>query len=154
MPKEIERKYLVVGDSWRQHATGTDYRQGFLSTEKERVVRIRVAGKTGFVTIKGISTGVTRTEFEYEIPLEDAETMLEELCFKPLIEKTRYRITYKDLVWEVDEFHGDNQGLIVAEVELASEDQAIALPEWVGIEVSSDSKYFNSNLILNPYSQW
>ena len=154
MPKEIERKFLVVDDSWRKNAEGTVFRQGFLSTDKERVVRIRVAGSIGFITIKGIAQGVTRTEYEYEIPLHDAETMLNELCIRPFIEKTRFRIEYEGLVWEVDEFHGDNQGLIVAEVELQSEDQKFALPPWAGDEVSDNPKYFNSNLIHTPYSRW
>jgi len=154
MGKEIERKYLVKGDSWRALATGTVYRQGYLSTVKERTVRVRTINDTGFLTIKGITRGVSRLEFEYEIPEADARQLLDELCEKPLVEKSRYKINYAGLTWEVDEFAGANEGLIVAEVELESEGQQIDLPEWIGEEVSGDPRYFNSNLIAHPYTRW
>jgi len=154
MGTEIERKFLVKGDSWRQGATGTVYRQGYLSTVKERTVRERTVGDVGWLTIKGLTRGATRTEFEYAVPLADATQMLNELCEQPLIEKTRYRIPHAGLVWEVDEFAGVNEGLIVAEVELSSEDQQVELPAWVDAEVSGDPRYFNANLVAHPYSRW
>lgn len=154
MGKEIERKYLIKDDTWRKHASGTTYRQGYLSTVKERTVRVRTIDDKGFLTIKGITIGATRREYEYEIPTEDANEMLDELCEKPIIEKTRFKISHAGLTWEIDEFAGVNQGLIVAEVELESEDQNIDFPPWVGEEVSGDPRYFNSNLIANPFANW
>lgn len=154
MGKEIERKYLVKGDAWRKLATGTVYRQGYLSTVKERTVRVRTINDNGFLTIKGITKGISRLEFEYEIPEADARKLLDELCERPLIEKSRYKITYAGMVWEVDEFAGDNAGLVIAEVELETEDQQIDLPDWIGEEVSGDPRYFNSNLIAHPYTRW
>ena len=154
MGKEIERKYLIKKDDWRELAKGTVYRQGYLSTVKERTVRVRTIDDNGYLTIKGITVGATRAEYEYEIPAKDANYMLDELCEKPIIEKKRYVIDHEDLTWEIDEFDGENQGLIVAEVELAAEDQKIALPDWIGEEVTGDPRYFNSNLIKHPYSKW
>ena len=154
MGKEIERKFLVKNQDFKKFGRGTFIKQGFLSSVKERVVRIRITGHQAFLTIKGISKGAVRTEFEYEIPLEDAEFMMSDLCEKPIIEKFRYRIKAANVVWEVDEFKGLNEGLIVAEIELKSEDQVFDHPEWVGIEVTDDPRYFNSNLIRNPYSTW
>lgn len=154
MPKEIERKFLVSGDQWRALGTATLFRQGYLSVSKERTVRVRVAGDQGFLTIKGISDGISRAEFEYEIPLPDAQEMLDTLCIKPLIEKRRYRIPYGKHVWEVDEFLGENQGLMVAEIELKDAAEIFALPDWIGAEVSDDARYFNSNLIAHPFSKW
>ncbi|MEN8163625.1 MAG: CYTH domain-containing protein [Acidobacteriota bacterium] len=154
MAQEIERKYLLTGDEWKRLAEGTHYRQGYLSTVKERTVRVRTIGEKGFLTIKGITVGVSRLEFEYEIPTGDANEMLDKLCEKPIIEKHRYKIAYGGLVWEVDEFHGVNEGLVIAEVELESADQAIELPAWVGEEVSGDPRYFNANLVNNPYTNW
>ena len=154
MGKEIERKYLIKDDTWRKDASGTTYRQGYLSTVKERTVRVRTIDDKGFLTIKGITIGATRREYEYEIPMADANEMLDELCEKPIIEKTRFKISHASLTWEIDEFAGVNQGLIVAEVELESEDQNINFPPWVGEEVSGDPRYFNSNLIANPFANW
>jgi len=154
MGKEIERKFLIKGDAWRSLAQGTTYRQGYLNRVKERVVRVRTIDDKGFLTIKGITTGATRVEYEYEIPAADADTMLDDLCERYLIEKKRYKIDYREFVWEVDEFLGENQGLIVAEVELESEDQNYEKPEWIGEEVTGDPKYFNSNLVQNPYLKW
>lgn len=153
MGKEIERKYLVQGEEWKALAEGTLYRQGYLNSLKERVVRVRTMGERAALTVKGITVGATRAEFEYEIPFADATNMLE-LCEQPLIEKTRYKIPLGGLVWEVDEFHGVNEGLTVAECELESEDQDIDMPAWVGEEVTGDPRYFNSNLITHPYSAW
>lgn len=154
MALEIERKFLVVGDAWRKLAKGVVYRQGYLSTVKERTVRVRMAGDTGFLTVKGLSVGAKRAEYEYEIPVADAEAMLNELCEQPLIEKTRCKILFDRLIWEVDEFVGDNEGLIVAEVELSDENQEIRLPDWIGEEVTDDPRYFNANLIEHPYKSW
>ncbi|GAB4338912.1 MAG: CYTH domain-containing protein [Calditrichia bacterium] len=154
MGKEIERKFLVKGDDWKKKGKGTVYRQGYLSTVKERVVRVRTVNDKGFLTIKGINRGATRLEFEYEIPVADAKEMLEKLCLRPLIEKTRYVVEYGGLKWEVDEFAGENEGLILAEVELEDEQQKVELPDWIGEEVTGDPRYFNSNLIKNPYTSW
>jgi CYTH domain-containing protein len=154
MGKEIERKYLVKGEEWKAAANGIVYRQGYLSSLKERVVRVRTIENKGFLTIKGITRGVSRSEFEYEISVEDADTMLDDICEKPLIEKKRYKIPVGGLVFEVDEFFGENAGLVVAEVELKDEKQKIDLPGWIGQEVSGDPRYFNSNLIRHPFSKW
>jgi CYTH domain-containing protein len=151
---EIERKFLLVGEAWKKLAQGVRYRQGYLSTSKESTVRVRTIENTGYLTVKGKSTGATRSEFEYEIPVEDANAMLDQLCAKPLIEKNRYKIDYQGFTWEVDEFFGENQGLVVAEIELESEDQPYTKPEWVGAEVTQDQRYFNSNLARNPYCHW
>ena len=154
MAKEIERKFLVKGDAWRGLAKGTSYRQGYLSTVKERIVRVRTVGEKGYLAVKGITVNATRLEYEYEIPAEDANEMLDVLCERPLIEKVRYKVGSGGLTWEIDEFEGDNKGLIVAEVELSDVAQAIELPNWAGDEVTGDPKYFNSNLIAHPYSTW
>ena len=154
MGKEIERKFLVKGEEWKAAARGIVYRQGYLSSIKERVVRVRTIEDKGFLTIKGITKGVSRSEFEYEISVEDANTMLDDICEKPLIEKKRYKVPVGGLVFEVDEFFGENAGLVVAEVELKDEKQKIDLPPWIGAEVSGDPRYFNSNLIAHPFSKW
>lgn len=154
MAKEIERKFLVKGDAWRSLAEGVSYRQGYLNSQKERTVRIRTLGEKAYLTVKGPTRGVTRTEFEYEIPYEDCLAMLEELAEKPIIEKKRYRIPAGSYVWEVDEFFGVNEGLILAEIELPSEDAVFEKPDWIGEEVSGDPRYFNSSLVANPYSVW
>jgi len=154
MAQEIERKFLLKNDTWRANATGTMYRQGYLNSAKERTVRIRTVGDQAFLTIKGISVGATRAEYEYPISLDDCNAMLDDLAEKPLIEKKRYKIRHGELTWEIDEFFGDNQGLIVAEVELQSETQAYEKPPWIGDEVTGDPRYFNSNLIKLPFRQW
>lgn len=153
MGTEIERKFLVRGDAWRT-AEGVLYRQGYLSTVKERTVRVRAAGAQGTLTIKGVSVGAARLEFEYPIPIADANQMLNALCERPLIEKVRYKLAHGGLTWEVDEFLGVNAGLVLAEVELAHEAQAVDQPPWVGAEVTDDPRYFNANLIAHPYTQW
>lgn len=154
MGQEIERKFLVNGTAWKAQAAGTLYRQGYLSNVKERTVRVRIAGEKAFLTIKGLNKGVTRTEFEYPVPVDDAAAMLDGLCERPLIEKTRYVLPSGGYTWEIDEFHGDNDGLVVAEVELRRADDKPPLPEWVGEEVSSDARYFNSNLVKKPFKTW
>lgn len=154
MGVEIERKFLVEGDAWRLGAHGTPYRQGYLSTEPGRVVRVRVAGERGYLTVKGPAAGAARPEFEFEIPARDAEAMLDALCLRPLVEKTRYRIAFRGHAWEVDEFHAENAGLILAEVELGAPDEPVELPPWVGEEVTADPRYSNAALTLNPYQRW
>ena len=154
MAKEIERKFLLKNDAWRALAQGTLYRQGYLNSAKERTVRVRTIGDQAFLTIKGMNVGAARAEYEYPIPLADCNAMLDTLAEKPLIEKKRYKIKCGDLIWEIDEFFGDNLGLIVAEVELQSEDQPFDKPDWIGAEVTSDPRYFNSNLVKHPYTQW
>jgi len=154
MAKEIERKFIVKGDSWRSLGSGKPYRQGYLSTVKERTVRVRTAGNKGYITVKGIAVGATRSEYEYEIPLADANEMLDCLCERPLIEKMRYRIPVNGVTWEVDEFQGENRGLIMAEVELTDQNQAVSLPDWIGAEVTGNPRYLNSNLVAHPFSQW
>jgi CYTH domain-containing protein len=154
MGTEIERKFLVTGDEWRDSAASFEFRQGYLSTVKERTVRVRVAGDRGTLTIKGLTVGATRREFEYDIPLGDARTLLDELCEQPLIEKTRHAVEMEGFTWEIDEFSGVNAGLIVAEIELDHEDQGFPRPPWLGEEVTDDPRYFNANLIHSPYSTW
>lgn len=153
MAKEIERKYLVKGNQWKTLAPGVVYRQGYIPTVGKQTVRVRIVGNQGYLTIKGENVGPTRSEFEYPIPVEDAAEMLHTLCDRPLIEKTRYKIPQGDLVWEVDEFAGENAGLVIAEVELQEENQQIELPEWIERQVT-DPKYYNSNLAKHPYSKW
>ncbi|MBD2512228.1 CYTH domain-containing protein [Nostoc muscorum FACHB-395] len=154
MAKEIERKFLVKGDSWRGLVEGSVYRQGYIATQDKAAVRIRIVGEKSYLTIKGPSIKYSRLEFEYPIPVEDAQEMLEALCERPFIEKIRYKIQSGGLIWEIDEFDGVNKGLILAEVELTDENQEIELPSWIGQEVSDDSRYFNSNLVKHPFSQW
>ncbi len=152
MAVEIERKFLVVGDTWRT-APAVFYSQGYLNRDKLRTVRVRIAGEEAFLTIKGESVGARRAEFEYPIPLWDARELLT-LCEQPLIEKNRRKILHEGFIWEVDEFLGENLGLVVAEIELPAEDSEFPRPEWIGEEVTDDSRYFNSSLSLAPFSQW
>ena len=154
MGQEIERKFLLKNDTWRSEATGTLYRQGYLSSVKERTVRVRTVGDKAFLTIKGVTVGATRAEYEYPIPISDCNAMLDTLAEKPIIEKKRYKVARGGLTWEIDEFFGENQGLIVAEVELEREDQPFVKPDWVGDEVTGDPRYYNANLIRNPYTKW
>jgi adenylate cyclase len=154
MGHEIERKYLVDVTRWSPRDSGTHLVQGYLSSRPERVVRVRIAGDAAKLTIKGPTVGVTRTELEYDIPHADAKLMLDTLCERPLIDKHRYKETIGGRTWEIDVFHGDNDGLVIAEVELQSEDDAIELPPWVGAEVSHDQRYYNSNLLKHPFSSW
>ena len=154
MGVEIERKFLLAGDAWRGLGQPVLLRQGYLSSARERVVRVRIEGEQAMLTIKGANVGATRGEWEYPIPLADAAELLDGLCEQPLIEKVRHRIEHAGMVWEVDEFLGANAGLVVAEIELASEDQPFDKPEWIGAEVSGDARYYNANLIRHPFSQW
>lgn len=156
MAIEIERKFLVADTSadalWRA-APGVAYRQGYLNRDKARTVRVRQAGDAAFLTIKGVSVGATRAEFEYPIPVADAQALLR-LCDGPWVEKTRYVVQHGGTTWEVDVFAGDNAGLVVAEVELHSEAQSFEKPPWLGDEVTHDARYFNSNLASHPFCRW
>lgn len=155
MPVEIERKFLVEGDAWRgQVASESHIMQGYLASSPEVTVRVRVKGDQAFLTIKGESRGVTRREYEYPIPVVDAEEMLRDLAALPPIDKVRHRIPLDGHVWELDVFAGENAGLVMAEIELSAEDEAFAMPDWVGREVSDDARYFNVNLAKNPYRHW
>jgi adenylate cyclase len=154
MAWEIERKFLVRGDGWRRGESGVPCRQGYLSLDPMRTVRVRVAAGRGTLTVKGITRGEVRREFEYEIPLDEAEAMLAELCVSPLIIKTRYRVREEGRLWEVDLFSGENEGLVLAEVELEGSGQSIRLPSWVGEEVTADPRYTNANLVQNPFKYW
>lgn len=154
MSIEIERKFLVIGDDWRHGAVGTEYRQGYLCADHDRTVRVRVAGDQACITIKGGSRGISRMEFEYAIPVDEAMILLVELCEQPVIEKIRYPIEYRGFVWEVDEFLGDNAGLVVAEIELEEVEQAFEKPPWIGAEVSAERRYSNAALARSPFSGW
>lgn len=153
MGQEIERKFLVQGDAWRS-GPRTRIRQGYLRNETGGVVRVRTKGERAYLTIKGTTTGITRLEFEYEIPVRDADEILDSLCLKPLIEKVRYEVRVGRFTWEVDEFLGENAGLVVAEIELEEETQEFPKPDWLGKEVSRDRRYHNVSLVRYPYSQW
>jgi CYTH domain-containing protein len=154
MGKEIEKKFLIVNEDWRRLGTGEHFCQGYLSVEKGRTVRVRTIDNRGFLTIKGPNVGGTRLEFEYDIPVAEAREMLQQLCRKPLIEKTRHKIPFKGFVWEVDEFKGENAGLIFAEIELQYEGQQFTKPAWIGKEVTDDGRYYNANLVDTPFSKW
>ncbi len=149
---EIERKFLVVGDAWRQ-APATAFVQGYLNRDKLRTVRVRIVEDAAWLTVKGASAGATRAEFEYAIPLADARELLA-LCDGPLVRKRRRVVVHAGATWEIDEFEGDNAGLVVAEIELGSEDEAFEPPPWLGAEVTHDPRYFNSNLAASPCSTW
>lgn len=153
MGQEIERKFLVKGDSWRIN-NGTPIRQGYLHNEKGGAVRVRANEERGYLTIKGSIKGITRLEFEYEIPVAEANEILDGLCQKPILEKLRYEVFVDGMKWEIDEFYKENAGLILAEIELETENQEFTKPDWLGIEVSDDSRYINANLVKNPYSKW
>ncbi len=153
MKMEIERKFLVRGEAWRDLAEGVPFRQGYLQT-RPCTVRVRTEGARGVLTIKGPSQGLARQEFEYEIPVEEADLMLDTLAQRPLIQKRRYALPYKGLVWEVDEFFEENAGLIVAEIELSYEAQPFEKPEWIGEEVTGDRRYSNASLSVLPFSRW
>lgn len=154
MATEIERKFLVRSKAYRKNSQAIVILQGFLSTDKHRVVRIRICGEKAYLTIKGKSKGASRKEFEYPIPVADATVLINELCIQPVITKTRYIYNAGHLNWEIDEFEGDNMGLTIAEVEIPVEDFKIDLPDWVGVEVTHDPRYYNANLIVNPYCNW
>ncbi|MCS4503288.1 Inorganic triphosphatase [wastewater metagenome] len=155
MAEEIERKFLVTGDAWRDAAdAGQPMRQGYLGRDIHASVRVRLAGARAWLNIKGATLGVQRREYEYAIPADEAQEMLDHLCHRPLIEKTRYHVPVDGHTWEVDVFEGDNAGLVVAEVELASAEEAFTRPEWAGREVSHLPRYYNVSLVRYPYSEW
>jgi len=154
MGVEIERKFLVAGEGWRAQGEPVLLRQGYLSSHAERTVRVRIEGERAVLTIKSKNVGAARGEWEYEIPVAEAAELLDGLCERPLIEKYRRRIPFGGFVWEVDEFLGENAGLVVAEIELPAEDTVFAKPDWAGEEVTHDLRYLNSRLIKQPYSTW
>ncbi|WP_198243027.1 CYTH domain-containing protein [methane-oxidizing endosymbiont of Gigantopelta aegis] len=155
MALEIEHKFLLKNDNWRQHIShSVRYRQGYLCGNDKTSIRVRTSDTDAWLNIKSATIGNHRQEFEYSIPLADAEKMLETLCHRPLIEKTRYFVNHDQHVWEIDEFTGDNAGLIVAEVELQSLEEKFSLPDWIGEEVTHDLRYYNNNLCKNPYKNW
>jgi len=151
---EIERKFLIDESKLPSLQNGYVIKQGYIQTVDHTTVRVRIRDKEAFLTIKGKSQGATRLEFEYPVPLHDANDMINKLCQKSLIDKTRYHVEHEGHTWEVDIFEGNNKGLIVAEIELESEDEKFAIPNWVTKEVTDDIRYFNSNLIENPYLDW
>ena len=151
---EIERKFLVTGDGWRRGAVGRSIRQGYLGIDKERTVRVRATEEGGWITVKGRSAGSVRSEFEYAIPCAEAEQMLESLCLRPLIEKTRFVVRHGGKEWEVDVFTGVHEGLMLAEVELRDRGEEVALPPWVGEEVTGDPRFENASLVSRPRSKW
>ncbi len=155
MAIEIERKFLVSKEKWHASAKGIGQvlKQGYILTDPAKTIRVRVAGEDAFLTIKGKSVGASRSEYEYAIPKLDAEELLKDFC-SAVISKTRYKIHYGNHTWEVDEFSGDNEGLIVAEIELADELESFDRPEWVAQEVTENKRYFNSNLSTDPYKNW
>ena len=153
MASEIERKFLLAGDAWNDGSPGVRIAQGYLSLDPDRTVRVRLAGEKAFLTIKGRTEGITRAEFEYEIPADDARDLLA-MCLPSVIDKTRHRVEFRGHVWEVDVFHGANDGLVIAEVELEDESITPELPPWAGAEVSSDARFFNANLAVHPFSSF
>jgi adenylate cyclase len=153
MGMEIERKFLIKNNDWRTLGVPMHYAQGYLIADGERTVRVRIAGANGFLTIKGKSQGISRLEFEYLIPREEALEILQ-LSVTPMIEKYRTKVLYEGKIWEIDEFEGDNKGLIMAEIELKSEDEAFSVPPWIGQEVTGDIRYFNSHLTVCPFKNW
>lgn len=155
MAVEIERKFLVVDDSW-QSAVSEQYfiAQGYLSVDAERTIRVRLKGEEGFLTIKGRPKGLVRREFEYQIPVADVQTMLDTMCDRPPIKKRRYEVFFQGHLWEIDVFEGVNAGLILAEVELKRPDEQVSLPPWVGSEVTGDPKYYNARLVEHPFQDW
>ena len=155
MGVEIERKFLVTDAAWRQSCSGgVLIRQGYLALGPPTAVRVRIAGERATLNVKTATMDIARDEFEYDIPLSDADAMLDALHARHIIEKTRYRVPHDELTWEVDEFHGENKGLTIAEIELDRVDQAFSAPEWVGDEVSHDPRYLNTHLSRHPYIQW
>ena len=154
MAIEIERKFLVNEKPFHLAKKSFRIRQGYIVNAQKQVIRVREKGDDYFLTIKGNTIGISRLEFEYPIPKEDAEELLKHFCKKTLIDKTRHYVEFKGHTWEVDEFHGDNNGLVVAEIELDSEDEKFEIPDWVGAEVTPDERYYNMNLATHPFKDW
>jgi len=155
MAIEIEHKFLLANDNWREHISrSVRYRQGYLSSQPTSSIRVRTGNDRAWLNIKTATIGTHRHEYEYEIPTADANEILDSLCKKPLIEKVRYFVTDNGNLWEIDEFEGENQGLIVAEIELDETGQTFSKPPWIGLEVTGDLRYYNNNLAIHPYSEW
>jgi adenylate cyclase len=155
MGTEIERKFLVANDRWREYASGgKKFLQGYLGGNDACSIRVRLEGDQANLNIKSRTLGIQRNEYEFPIPLPETETILQSLCEKPLIEKTRFCVTHDNHLWEIDVFSGENEGLVVAEIELASADEAFTIPDWAGDEVSGDPRYYNVCLVSNPYKNW
>jgi adenylate cyclase len=155
MAIEIEHKFLLANDDWRRSVQKSiKYRQGYLSSQPSSSIRIRIADNQAWLNIKSATIGTERLEFEYEIPLSDADEIINALCCKPLIEKTRHFVPNDHNMWEIDEFEGDNKGLIVAEIELPEAGKTFLRPPWLGAEVTHDLRYYNNNLGANPYKKW
>lgn len=155
MATEIEHKYLVIKDIWENVIPdkSVEIKQAYLLTDPEKTIRVRTKGNVGFITVKGKSNGASRLEFEYEIPIDDANELINKFCSN-LIEKTRHILIHDNKTWEVDEFKGLNAGLIVAEIELNSEDENYSIPDWIDKNVTDDLRYANSNLSIKPFSTW
>ncbi|HBX49498.1 MAG: adenylate cyclase [Bacteroidetes bacterium RIFOXYA12_FULL_35_11] len=151
---EIEKKFTVTNESWKEEQQGVLYMQGYICRNAGKSVRVRIAGNTSYLTIKGGRTGLSRDEFEYSIPVDDAKSLLEKYCEGKIIEKFRYKIMFEGKLWEVDEFLGNNKGLVMAEIELLSETEEFVKPDWIGKDVTNDPKYYNANMIDFPYSEW
>jgi adenylate cyclase len=157
MAAEIERKFLVKNESWRSHVEShSGIEQGYLTSGANATVtvRVRLKGDAAYLTIKGAASGISRAEYEYPIPVEDARAMLRDLAVLPVVDKIRYRVRSGEHLWDLDLFHGENEGLVMAEVELGSEDEVFELPEWAGAEVTGDARYYNVNLARHPYKHW
>jgi len=155
MAKEIERKFLLTSDAWRDEVdTSCHYAQGYLSNSERVSIRIRTSDEKAYLNFKSATLGISRSEYEYEIPLRDADEMLASFSEGPLIEKVRYFVKRGDHTWEIDVFEGDNAGLVVAEIELQKEDEAFERPAWIGEEVSDDPRYYNVCLVTHPYREW
>jgi adenylate cyclase len=155
MPLEVERKFLIRDSSWRREVRNSlRLRQGYLPCERTAAVRVRIEGERAFLNIKSATLDITRREYEYEIPAAEAQELLDHLCQRPLIEKTRHLVEHAGQVWEIDEFEGDNAGLVVAELELDGVDAAFERPAWLGPEVSDDPRYYNASLVRHPYKEW
>ena len=155
MALEIEHKFLIDNDDWKQHSReSVDYKQGYLSSDKTRSIRVRISNHKAWLNIKSATIGTSRQEYEYEIPLDEGQEIIDTLCIKPIIEKTRYFVPYQQHLWEIDVFSGDNEGLIVAEIELSEVGEHFFKPSWLGKEVTEELKYYNNSLCSNPYKNW
>ncbi|MEJ1298045.1 MAG: CYTH domain-containing protein [Candidatus Sedimenticola sp. (ex Thyasira tokunagai)] len=155
MATEIERKFLVTNDDWKASVVSDSVlKQGYLANQPNASVRVRISNGKAHLNIKSVTIGIKRAEFEYEVPLDDAEEMLAQVAEQPFIDKVRYKVKCGEHIWELDVFEGENRGLVVAEIELDSEDELFELPSWAGEEVSGDARYYNACLVKNPYSNW
>ncbi len=155
MAQEIEHKFLISNDSWKSKVhKSIKYKQGYMVSDQKRSVRIRISDNMAWINFKSAVVGTSRSEFEYEIPLQDGIDMLKQLCEQPILEKTRYFVHHDQHLWEIDVFEGDNQGLIVAEIELNKIDESFTIPDWAGQEVTHDLRYYNNSLCKTPFNKW